>query len=133
MTGSHTKTVLLFESEDNIARAMDHVVTAAGHRCARLAPGDRIVQRVSEDRPDLLMLDVSNGDRAKAMEACQTIRRTPGLSHMKILMLNGSGSDVERRRSLGIGADGVVSLPVRLSELRAEIDRLLEAPEAAEA
>lgn len=126
MTETRTKTVLLVESEDDLARAMDHVVTALGHRCARLAVGDRIVQRVTEDRPDLLMLDVSNGDRVAALDACQTIRRTAELAGVKILVLNGSASPVERRRSLSIGADGVVSLPVELDALRGEMRRLLD-------
>lgn len=125
MTNDIRKSVLLVESEDSLARAMDHVVTQDGHRCARLSTGDTIAKRVAEDRPDLLMLDMSHTNRAAAMDACQTIRRSPDLGKVKILMLQSNGNGLERRRGLAMGANGMVTLPFRLDELRAEMRRLL--------
>ncbi|WP_108258787.1 response regulator [Mangrovicoccus ximenensis] len=125
MTLQNARKVLLVESEDSLARAMDHVVTADGHACARLAPGDRIVERIARDHPDLVMLDLTHGETAAMLDACQSIRRDPALDGVRILMLQTGGSALERRRTRALGADGVVSLPFRLEDLRSEMRRLL--------
>lgn len=119
------KTVLLIEEEDSLARAMDHVVRQDGHACARLQPKDRIVQRVLADHPALIMMDLDHSNRTEALEACQRIRRSPELSDVKILMLQASDSARDRRRGLALGANGMVTLPFRLADLRAEMRRLL--------
>lgn len=126
MTNVIRKKVLVVESEDSLAMAMDHVVTADGHACARLTAGDTIVQRVTTDRPDLVMMDMTHGDRTEALDACQKIRRSPELGRVKILMLQASGSFRDRRRGMAVGANGMVTLPFQLDELRAEMRRLLE-------
>lgn len=123
------KSVLLVESEDSLAAAMDHVVRREGYGCARLRPGDRMLARVTEDHPDLVMLDMAHCDRADALEACQTIRRTPDLADVKILMLQSNGSALERRRSRAMGAAGMVTLPFRLDDLRTEMLRILDEDE----
>lgn len=125
MTNDCRKKVLVVESEDCLARALNHVVTADGHACARLGNDDTIVHRVTLDRPDLIMMDMTHGDRAEAMDACQKIRRSPDLGGVKILMLQNSSNARERRRGLALGANGMVTLPFHLEELRAEMRRLL--------
>lgn len=42
-------------------------------------------------------------------------------------MMSARGSVVERRKGLALGADGFIAKPFELSELRAEIARLLGA------
>ncbi|WP_171060900.1 response regulator transcription factor [Poseidonocella sp. HB161398] len=124
-TDTAARKVMLVESEDSLAHAMDHLATADGHACARLSPGDRILERVASDHPDLLMLDLAHGDRAQMLDACQSIRRNPALADIRILMLQSRGGRLEERRIRALGADGLVSLPFRLEELRAEMRRLL--------
>lgn len=125
MTTDTQKKVLLIEAEDSLAQAMDRVITGEGHACARLAPGDRIAHRVSQDRPDLILLDVTQANRAEALDACQTIRRDPSMGDVKILMLQGSASPLDRRRGKAMGANGTVAMPLRIDELRSEMRRLL--------
>ncbi len=120
------KTVLLVESEDCLAAAMDHVVRNDGHACARLAPGDRLVPRLTADRPDLVMLDMTHCDRDDALKAFETIRRSAELRGVKILVLQSSGSALERRRNRAMGASATLSLPFQLDELRSEMRRLLD-------
>lgn len=119
------KRVMLVESEDSLAQAVDHLVATLGHACARLSPGDRIVDRVTAEHPDLLMLDLTHADRAQVLDACQSIRRRPALADVKILMVQKTGRALDRRLGRALGADGMVSLPFRLDELRAEMRRLL--------
>ncbi|MGB0904273.1 MAG: response regulator, partial [Mangrovicoccus sp.] len=106
-TSQNQKHVLVVESEDQLANALAHVITGDGHRCARLAPGDAIYDRVERDLPDLVMLDM---DRSAALAACQTIRRNPALAGVKILMVLDRDSGLARRRGIAMGANGFVSM-----------------------
>ncbi len=60
-------------------------------------------------------------------DICEGIRRDPGLSQVKVLMMTARGSAVERRRSLDAGANGFISKPFELQDLRDEVRRLLSA------
>jgi DNA-binding response OmpR family regulator len=41
-------------------------------------------------------------------------------------MMTARGSAIERKKGLALGADGFISKPFELGELRAEVRRLLE-------
>lgn len=60
-------------------------------------------------------------------EICHHIRANPTLSNVKVLMMTARGSAVERKRGLEIGADGFISKPFELKDLRDEVHRLLGA------
>ena len=60
-------------------------------------------------------------------EICHHIRANPMLSDVKVLMMTARGSAVERKRGLELGADGFISKPFELKDLRAEVHRLLGA------
>jgi two-component system, OmpR family, phosphate regulon response regulator PhoB len=42
-----------------------------------------------------------------------------------VLMMTARGSALERKRGIEIGADGFISKPFELTDLRAEVRRLL--------
>jgi hypothetical protein len=68
------------------------------------------------------------GDRAdlrSGYEICKDVRDDPALSDTRILMMTARGSALEQKRGLELGADGFISKPFDLSELRGEIRRLL--------
>lgn len=58
-------------------------------------------------------------------EICKDVRDDPALSDTRILMMTARGSALEQKRGLELGADGFISKPFDLSELRGEIRRLL--------
>jgi two-component system, OmpR family, phosphate regulon response regulator PhoB len=53
------------------------------------------------------------------------VRRDPSLNDVKILMMTARGSAIEKRKGLEIGADGFITKPFELRDLRAEVRRLL--------
>ncbi len=118
------KHVLVIEDEDNIAIALDYLLGRAGYSHERLATGAGAMERIAQRRPDLVLLDVMLPD-ISGYEICQAVRMDPELADVKILMMTARGSAMERRKGLAMGADGFVSKPFELSELRAEVQRLL--------
>jgi two-component system, OmpR family, phosphate regulon response regulator PhoB len=121
---THRHRVLVIEDEDNIAVALDYVLMREGYDHDRIATGGEAMQRIRQTHPDLVLLDVMLPD-VSGYEICQDVRLDPTLSDVKILMMTARGSAIERRKGLALGADGFISKPFELADLRLEVRRLL--------
>lgn len=122
--GGRRRRVLVVEDEDNIAIALDYLMTREGYDHDRVANGADALPRIRETHPDLVLLDVMLPE-VSGYEICQGVRLDPSLSDVKILMMTARGSAIERRKGLALGADGFISKPFELKELREEVRRLL--------
>ena len=131
MAGEDRKTILVVEDEDNIAIALDFLLGREGYAHERLATGGGAVERIRELKPDLVLLDIMLPE-VSGYEICQQVREDAALSGVRILMMTARGSAVERRKGMAMGADGFISKPFDLKELRTELRRILTG-EAAEA
>jgi two-component system phosphate regulon response regulator PhoB len=118
------KRILVVEDEDNIAIALDYLLTREGYEQRRIATGAGAVDMIREMRPDLVLLDVMLPE-VSGYEICQQVRLDPALAEVKILMMTARGSAMERRKGLAMGADGFISKPFELKALRAEVRRIL--------
>ncbi|SOB93880.1 response regulator transcription factor [Rhodobacter maris] len=118
--------VLIIEDEDNIAIALDYLMSREGFDHDRLATGRGALDRIRAEQPDLVLLDVMLPE-VSGYEICQEVRADRGLSEVKILMMTARGSAMERRKGLALGADGFIAKPFELKELRDEVHRLLDA------
>ena len=125
MDGAKQHSILVVEDEDNIALALDYLLTREGYAHDRVANGGAALPRIHSMRPDLVLLDVMLPGMS-GYEICQAMRLDPQLANIKILMMTARGSAIERKKGLALGADGFISKPFELGELRAEVRRLLE-------
>jgi DNA-binding response OmpR family regulator len=116
--------ILVVEDEDNIAVALDYLMTREGYDHDRVASGADAMTRIRATHPDLVLLDVMLPE-VSGYEICEDIRMDPDLSDVKVLMMTARGSAIERRKGMALGADGFISKPFELKDLRAEVRRLL--------
>jgi two-component system, OmpR family, phosphate regulon response regulator PhoB len=116
--------ILVVEDEDNIALALEFLMTREGYDHARIADGALALSGIREMHPDLVLLDIMLPG-ASGYEICASVRRDPSLNDVKILMMTARGSAIEKRKGLEIGADGFITKPFELGDLRAEVRRLL--------
>lgn len=125
MSTETRKSVLVVEDEDNIAAALDYLLSREGYAHDRIANGAEAFGRIRDTRPDLVLLDVMLPG-ASGYDICAAIRRDPALAQVKILMMTARGSAVEQRRGMELGADGFISKPFELQTLRSEVRRLTQ-------
>ena len=126
MAGGSKPRVLIVEDEDNIAIALDYLMSREGYEHDRIASGAGALERIRDTRPDLVLLDVMLPE-VSGYEICQEVRADRGLAGVKILLMTARGSAMERRKGLALGADGFIAKPFELKEMREEVHRLLEA------
>lgn len=118
------RSVLIVEDEDNIALALEHLMRREGYRLARVASGADALPAIRRDRPDLVLLDVMLPE-VSGYEICQAVRLDPELKAVKVLMMTARGNQMERRKGLALGADGFISKPFDVADLKSEVRRLL--------
>lgn len=116
--------ILVVEDEDNIAVALDYLMTREGYDHDRVASGADALPRIRSTHADLVLLDVMLPE-VSGYEICEGIRTDPSLADVKVLMMTARGSTIERRKGLALGADGFISKPFELKDLRDEVRRLL--------
>ncbi|MEH6772454.1 MAG: response regulator [Cereibacter changlensis] len=122
--GARKHRVLVVEDEDNIAMALDYLMTREGYEHDRISNGAAALGHIRETRPDLVLLDVMLPE-VSGYEICQGVRLDPSLAQVKILMMTARGSTIERKKGMALGADGFISKPFELKALREEVRRLL--------
>ena len=116
--------VLVVEDEDNIAIALEFLITREGYAHDRVASGAEALPRIRDTRPDLVLLDVMLPE-VSGYDICTGIRTDRALAAVKVLMMTARGSAIERKRGMELGADGFISKPFELNDLRSEVRRLL--------
>jgi len=116
--------ILVIEDEDNIAIALDYLLTREGYAQTRLATGAGAVEMICTRKPDLVLLDVMLPE-VSGYEICQSVRTNSECDAVRILMMTARGSAMERRKGLAMGADGFISKPFELKVLREEVRRML--------
>ncbi|MCE5975235.1 response regulator [Sinirhodobacter sp. WL0062] len=125
MVGTDRKhRVLIIEDEDNIAIALDYLMSREGYDHQRIATGAGALDCIRADHPDIVLLDIMLPE-VSGYEICQAMRADIDLADVKILMMTARGSVMERRKGLALGADGFIAKPFELKELRDEVRRLL--------
>ncbi len=123
--------ILVVEDEDNIAIALNYLLTREGYNQTRIATGAGAVDIIRQRKPDLVLLDVMLPE-VSGYEICQSVRADPDCAGVRILMMTARGSAMERRKGLAMGADGFISKPFELKELREEVRNMLAAAPAPE-
>ncbi len=119
--------ILIVEDEDNIATALEFLMTRDGHDHRRLALGAGALDAIRAAPPDLVLLDIMLPD-ISGYQIVEELRADPTLRDVRVLMMTARGSVMERRKGLALGADGFIAKPFELSELRSEMARLLAPP-----
>lgn len=114
----------MVEDEDALATLLDYNLVKEGFRVERAADGEEALLRVTEEPPDLVILDwmlpkVSGVEVCRQLRAGVETRRTP------VLMLTARGEEADKVRGLETGADDYVVKPFAMSELVARIRALL--------
>jgi DNA-binding response OmpR family regulator len=122
------KRILIAEDEPSIVLSLEFLLTEAGYEVFTAVNGAEALQLAEQHKPDLLVLDIMlpvvNG-----FEVCRTVRSTPALGEMPILMLTARGREQEIARGLALGANAYVTKPFGTRELMTKIRELLAANE----
>ncbi len=116
-----TERILVVDDEPRFIRLIEANLTSEGYEVLSAANGQEAVDRVVEDRPDLVLLDIMM-PVLDGFQACERIRE---FSTVPIIMLTAKGEEKDRVRGLDVGADDYVVKPFSAEEMLARVRAVL--------
>ncbi len=123
--GSMAKpTILVVEDEAPLVTLLRYNLEKQGFRVEEATDGQEALLRVSESRPDLILLDWMLPSLS-GIEVCRQIRRRPATRDLPIIMVTARVEDQDAVRALDTGADDYITKPFALDALMARIRALL--------
>lgn len=112
--------VLIVEDEDTLARTLAEKLRSDGFTVVTAEDGEEGLEKIREDRPDLIVLDIML-PKLDGLSLCRIIRRDTATAHIPIIMLTARGTEVDKIVGLESGADDYVVKPLALGEFLARV------------
>lgn len=120
----HKPRVLVVEDEAALATMLRYNLERQGYNVDEAGDGQEAMTRISEQQPDLVLLDwmlpVMSG-----IEVCRQIRRRPETRDLPVIMVTARTDDQDAVRGLNTGADDYITKPFNLDSLLARVRALL--------
>lgn len=109
------KTIVFIDDEQDILDAVQIILESSGFRVVTFTHM-KSVQDIADARPDLILLDILLvGQSGK--DICQSIKKTPALHSVPIIMLSAHPLSTLKTVMKQAGADGYLQKPFELDSL----------------
>ena len=116
--------VLVVEDDEALGPMLEYNLEKEGLLPTLVTDGDEALLRLSEETPDLIVLDWMLPGTS-GIEICRQARARAETRNTPIIMLTAKGEEGDRIRGLDTGADDYVTKPFSVTELMARIRAVL--------
>ena len=113
--------ILVVDDERLLVKGIKFNIENDGYEVITGSDGIEAVQKASEERIDLIILDLMM-PRMDGLEACRKIRE---FSQVPIIMLTAKADDMDKLMGFEHGADDYITKPFNVLELKARVRALL--------
>jgi len=110
--------ILVVDDEKRILNFLRTKLKASGYEVLTAADGFEALEQVQAQEPDLILLDVL----MPRMDGFETLKRLRSFCATPVIVLSAKGSDVDKIKGLGLGADDYLPKPFNPDELIARIE-----------
>jgi CheY-like chemotaxis protein len=117
-------TVLIADDEPEVVDLVQIVLQTEGYKVQGASNGRKALDKITEQPPDLLLLDVMMPEMTGLM-LLDNLRADPVLSKIPVIMLSVVVTDPEVRMALEGGAIAYLSKPFEIRELVWLVNRVL--------
>ena len=116
--------VYYVEDDKNIRELTVYALGQGGIEARGCADDAEFRRACAERTPDAVLLDIMLPD-ADGLEILARLRRTPGLSHVPVMMLTAKDTELDTVKALDSGADDYLSKPFGMMEMVSRTRALL--------
>jgi two-component system cell cycle response regulator DivK len=120
-------TVLYVEDNEYNRKIVRHLLSRTGYRLREAADGEAALRMVSDERPDLVLMDVQL-PKMSGLDATRALRGDPATADIPIIVVTSFALSGDDRRAMAAGATDYLAKPYSPRELLALIQKYL--PEA---
>ena len=126
MDPSEKKLILVVDDEPRMIKFIRMNLELEGYRVSGATDGFEALEKVREELPDLVLLDVM----MPGMDGFETLERIREFSNVPVIMLTVRADEEDKVRGLELGADDYVTKPFSPRELSSRIKAVLRRVEA---
>lgn len=116
--------ILLVDDEPDILEIVGYNLSSEGYEISTAENGLEAVKKAKKEKPHLIILDVMMPEM-DGIEACEQIRKLPGLDNTIITFLTARGEDYSQVAGFDAGADDYITKPIKPKVLVSKVKALL--------
>jgi two-component system, cell cycle response regulator DivK len=118
------KTVLIADDKPAGRDLIRTILESCGYTVFEAVNGKEALRQARQTHPNLIILDLHMPD-VDGFGVVAELRRDPEFASTPIVALTASAMQRDRGRAMSAGFTGYITKPIRLSDLRSEVERLL--------
>ncbi|MBW2004307.1 MAG: response regulator [Deltaproteobacteria bacterium] len=123
---ANDKLILVVDDDPDLVEAISMKLENKNYRAAKAYDGIEAWDKIQEERPDLIILDVMM-PRKDGYELCDELKKNPKYEDITIVLLTAVGSAVTSTRYTHQGgmttlADDYIAKPIDLDKLMSMVD-----------
>ena len=119
------KKILACDDEKHIVRLVQVNLERAGYQVVTANDGKEALQKVAEENPDLVVLDVMM-PYMDGFEVLQNLRRNPSTRDIPVIMLTAKAQDADVFKGWQSGVDCYLTKPFNPMELLSFVKRIFD-------
>jgi CheY-like chemotaxis protein len=119
-----TRTILIADDTEKGRELVKTVLEGSGYLVIEARDGLEAVASARTHTPDLIILEL-HMPGLDGFGVIQELRRDPAFAATPIMALTASAMMGDKERATALGFTGYITKPIRLAELRREVERLL--------
>ncbi|MBT8309184.1 MAG: response regulator transcription factor [Flavobacteriaceae bacterium] len=116
--------ILLVDDEPDILEIVGYNLSSEGYQVITAENGTEGVKKAQKQKPHLIILDVMMPEM-DGIEACEQLRKLPGLEDVIITFLTARGEDYSQLAGFDAGADDYITKPIKPKVLVSKVKALL--------
>lgn len=120
------KKILLADDSITIQKVVELTFSEGDYQVVCVGNGAQALKKLSEARPDVVLLDVIMPEK-NGYEVCEQIKRNPATSGIPVLLLTGTFEPFDRKRADQAGANGHLTKPFESQALVSKVEELIAA------
>lgn len=116
--------IFVIDDDEQLLRMVGMMLERGGHTITLVNDPLEGLEKIKEDKPDLLVLDVMMPNMS-GHDLAREIRKDKNIVDLPILVLTARSQEIDKATALKSGADDYLSKPVTSQELIERVDALL--------
>jgi len=113
---SPSKKILIVEDNQDNRELLIKILKVKGFLLMEAVDGEDALQKVSIERPDLILMDISI-PKIDGYEVTRRLKNQPDFQDIPIIALTAHAMKGDREKALKAGCDGYITKPINIREL----------------
>jgi two-component system phosphate regulon response regulator PhoB len=116
--------ILVVDDDAFVRKPLESILRREGFELATASDGNECLERIEQDPPDLVVLDVMMPG-PDGFETCEAIKADPRSRSIPVILLSARWGDGDRERGRSLGAADFLSKPCSPTDLVRRVRELL--------